>query len=68
MNNAKLRGLIAEQYRTPTEMARAMGWRPDKLYSILRGTRKTTTDDVFDMAKALGILESHSEVVSIFIA
>ena len=67
MNTPKLRGLIAEQYKTPSEMARQMGWKPDKLNRILSGEQKTTTDDVFDMAQALGILDSHSDVVSIFI-
>ena len=68
MNVQRLRGMIAEKYRTPSEMAREMGWNPDKLNRILNGKRKTTTDDVFDMARALGILDSHQDVVSIFIA
>lgn len=67
MNAPKLRGLIAERYKTPSEMARQMGWKPDKLNRILSGERKTTTEDVFDMAQALGIIDNHAAVVSIFI-
>lgn len=67
MNAPRLRGLIAEKYRNPSEMARQMNWKPDKLNRILNGERKTTTDDVFDIATALGIINNYEDVVSIFI-
>ena len=68
MNVSKVRGLIAEQYGTANEMAQRMGWKPDKLRRILREERKTTTDDVLDMAVALKLMDSPQEIVSIFIA
>ncbi len=67
MNLPKIRGLVAEKYKTAAEMARQMGWRADKLNRILSGEQKTTTDDVLDMAEALGIIDNPSDVVSIFI-
>ena len=67
MNAPRLRGLIAEKYRTPSEMAASMGWRPDKLNRILSGKQRTTTDDVFEIATALGIINAYEDVVSIFI-
>lgn len=68
MNVPKIRGLIAEHYKNPNAMANSMGWNPQRLYRILEGKQKATTEDVFAMAKALGILESYEDVVSIFIA
>ena len=66
MNVPKVRGLIAERYKTISNAAKSMGWKVDKLHRILRGERKTTTDDVLDMATALGLLDSPEEIVAIF--
>ena len=67
MNVPRIRGLIAEKFRTPAEFARRLGWQRDKLYRILRKETKLTADEVLDMAGALGIMDSPDEVVSIFI-
>ena len=57
MNINKLRGEIVEHYKTQIAFANAIGWHKNKLSRMMQGKYKPNTDEVAQIAIALGLDE-----------
>lgn len=57
MNIGRLRGIIAEKYRTQSAFALAMGWTNNKMSKMMTGKYKPDVDEVGKITKLLALDE-----------
>ena len=57
MNIDRLRGIIAEKYRTQAAFASVMGWTNNKMSHMMTGKYKPDVDEVGKISKLLALTE-----------
>ena len=63
--NLELNGLIYSKYSTHSELARELGWTPQRLSKIVTGRRDPYLEEVADLACKLG--RSVGDMVNLFL-